>query len=213
MQFELPLKFFIFCNNNYTVQYNLQIVKSLTSAGIASSSIDEENLNKYITGELTFSFYSERQDGICISPYVTTLYKKENNENVILWEERLEQARLERYKYRPSRFFAIMAFSDLETCHAVSEIYEWDIKELREFVLIPSSLNKVSRHDMEIISVMRYYNCKETPREVLNAMCDNYWSGTPGLHKVYEKYPPVDPPLIRKPIWEWLIEGRLKVVK
>src|SRR5690606_17004585 len=118
------------------------------------------------------------------------------------------------YPLYPSRLSALYAFGDYETCELVAKKYGWDIRTVKKFELLPSPLNRVIKANMEIISLERYsVRISGQTEEDVHQMCELYWKGI----QADITYQP--PPVLKMRdikiglVWEYLIEGVLKMVE
>jgi hypothetical protein len=110
----------------------------------------------------------------------------------------------------PSRLSAVFAFGDYAACEAVNAQHGWPLDEVEQFRLIPNDLNRLTRVNMEIVSVARCsYRRAFWESEQIDWFWRSYWSGAGNLAVEL----PIDGVNFERvesgEIWEYLIEGRL----
>jgi hypothetical protein len=118
-----------------------------------------------------------------------------------------ELVRRQHFPTYPSRFSAVFAFADEESCRTVAASLHWDLNARREFDLVPNPRNRVVRLNMHAYTAAR--NLYTTERDFTPAEREElwlpYWRGDP---------PPVSPlpDEYSTPLWEYLIDGELRMV-
>ncbi|MEZ4780549.1 MAG: hypothetical protein R2816_02855 [Flavobacteriaceae bacterium] len=162
----------------------------------------------FLNGSIDYLPFVENQDcnlGLTslFANSITSNYRTEYN---------CELSRRYDFPSYPSRLSSCYAFGDYETCQRVSDKYGWDINSVRKFKLIAHTYNKVAKVNMEIISLERYANnISILDAKTQDRIWKSYWNGFGNIQ--------IELPIIngRKKndsgvIWEYLIEGILKIV-
>jgi len=205
---KIPNEFFIFVNfQNVMTKHNLEITKSIFSGAFGQIDMLEDFLSKYLAGTVDYLPWTpnENTDMNVISMFnnnITSEYRTEYN---------CELYRKYNNPRYPSRLSACYAFGDYETCIKVSKKYHWDLSTVRKFKLLPNPLNRVAKVNMEIVSLERTANrISMTSEDTQNSIWSSYWNG---IENIKLELPTVEG---RKEfnsgvIWEYLIEGRLKL--
>ena len=186
---------------------NLRVAGSLFS-GAFGSFIDQEFLEKYVSGKATYLPYrGTSMDLKSISPYCFSTisnYRLEHD---------AEMYREIHHPFFPSRLSAIFAFGDFKTCQEVADKHGWDIRTVKRFSLTDNPLNRVVKVNMEHVSLARDAYIKGSLMEAeINRLWRGYWTGFGNIK--------MDLPLSltsRKSyesgvIWEYLIEGVVKLI-
>ena len=205
--------FLVFTNLlNVVCWHNLRFTKAIISSGFVAASEDPTFRAAYLNGTANYAPFvpnNARSSNFVslFSTNVASSYEVEYD---------AEYLRSREFPLLPSRFSAVYAFGNYEDCHKVSKRYNWDLKEVRRFRLMPHPLNRVHRANMEIVSLMRtVYPSASWSREQRDDIWRHYWSGggtltveTPGIRDdalVQRSIPSGD-------IWEYLIEGKLELL-
>jgi hypothetical protein len=208
----IPDVFYVFVNMlDPRCFHNVTATKRLTSAAMESASLSRSFRAKYLDGSADyFPFVHSKPDCVTISAFCRSAV----NDYVV--EYQAELVRRKFFPLLPSRFSAVFAFGDRETCEAADAKYHWGLDSVREFRLQRDSLTRICRVNMEIISLMRgagrraFFNEKET-----ESVSSHYWRGGGSLaaevpavengKEVRKTYP-------SGVIWEYLIEGALELI-
>lgn len=229
---KVPEIFYIFLN-----QYNLVSKKNIEKTGCICSTgffqaiteTDKNFANKYLKG--TISSFSPNYTKInnfteqFINGTVDYLPFTENQKinlglislfsNSITSKYRTEYncelSRKYDFPTYPSRLSSCYAFGDYETCKFVSQKYNWDINSVRKFKLLPHPYNKVAKVNMEIVSLERYANTISTlDIQTQDRIWKSYWNG---IGNIKMELPTLNgrKEIKSKVIWEYLIEGILKI--
>jgi hypothetical protein len=118
-----------------------------------------------------------------------------------------ELVRREHYPHHPSRFSAVFAFGDEESCERVETQLQWDRQDRREFRLVPDPRNRVARLNFHAFTAARnvYMSERDFSADEREALWLPYWRGDP---------PPMRPlpPELSPALWEYLIDGVLELV-
>lgn len=211
-----PRYYYIFCNLlNPLTLHNLRFTKGFASAGAGSWAISKMQegdtfWQSYEDGTANYLPFqpSERtpKQAKAISPFqinVTAEYRVEHD------------AELYRHANKPlfpSRFSAIYAFGDWESCQAVADKYGWDLQSVRVFKLEPAPFNRVCKVNMEVVSLARdAYRTASFSAEEINKIWHHYWNGGGDMQLEYMKGNTRNT-VSTGVIWEYLIEGRVNKV-
>lgn len=205
---DIPKIFYIFCDTHNLVTYhNLKYGKSFSSAGFVEAHFNEDSKKRYLEGTATYLPYERTQPSVnTISPFMLTAM----NEYRI--EHDAEHVRLKYFPQLPSRLSAVYAFGDIDTCREVSDKWGWDLSSVKQFELVPNELNRVVRVNMEVVSLARgVYKGATWGIEEIENIWKHYWSGNDNLSP---EIPDKESRRIVSSgvIWEYLIEGQLKLV-
>ena len=177
---------------------NYNLVGQLTSASYGTSvGDDSDDLLPYIR--------NPRAQPRFISPFVVR--------TLSLWGVELDAERVRRQiaSDAPSRLSSVFAFGSLEDCESASRMYGWNLEEVRPFRLAEDADRRVSRVNMQIVSLARLAYAKGSlDVDMRDAIWSAYWAGDDGLALEL----PAPPPDIRREyssgcLWEYLIYGRL----
>ncbi len=202
--------FYIFVNlNNFTCFHNLKYTKTISSAGYNNAKQFPDFQQKYLEGTIDYHPFIPNPNfaDVVISLFTIAAI------NMYRVEYDAERVRRQYFPHLPSRFSALYAFKRYEDCLKAHNLYGWDLKTIRKFRLIPDPLTKVTRANMEIISLMRYaYPRASWSEEGINEIWKHYWAGLG--NQIIEIPALKEGKLIRQncnsgEIWEYLIEGQL----
>jgi hypothetical protein len=206
---EIPKVFFVFVNfNNHITKHNLEITKGFSSGAVGQIEITN-SLQKYLDGNIDYLPFIPNPNCELISPSMFNI----NITSEYITEYNCELYRRYNHKIFPSRFSAIFAFGEYETCVKVSKKYGWDINTVRKFKLEPTPLNRVIKVNMEIISTMRHAECVSMiDQNNHNLNWKEYWTGG---GEIQTGLPTVKGTTFFNSdiIWEYLIEGRLTLIE
>ena len=210
MDEEFPEYFYIFLNYNGILGdanwNNLNLTRRIDS-GLINNIYNEQFLLDYLSG--TQDYLPFIPNAKC--PKSPTSFVL----NIVSYyslEYNLELYRKNNVGKYPSRLSAIFAFGDYETCIKVSKKHKWPLSEVRRFKLKDlernNNLIRVSKHNMEIVSLMRGLDCRFFSGVNQNKIYEQYWNGNGNLKiiqngKEYET----------GEIFEYLIEGVLELVE
>ena len=194
---KIPEKFYIFQlynENNYIDRYykenfiKTNIIKSATF--IKGQKVEDTNYLDFF------------------NPQYTNAYSKFGIENINNeFEIKLEKYRKKYFPQLPSRYSCIFAFESYEMCELVSQCYHWNLMEVNCFK--PNKIIAIKRVNMEIISALKdMYNLFD--EESLKSYFNMYFSGELIKDIVY---PSDNKKISFSPIYEYLIEGELELVK
>lgn len=209
-ELSFPEHFYVFANQTrLDTRHNLSLTGTLFSAAYTYAGMGPEPRKAYMEGTLDYLPFVENTGSLPLrSPFTSRViyaYRAEYDAEVY---RRLRNPRL------PSRLSAVFAFGDEVSCEAAASRYRWDLNEVRRFRLVPSPLNRVHQVNMEIASVAftLYAGPTAIGPELSKHIWDEYWAGqvgspiegvsNGGQRQVYRPEPP---------IWEWLIEGILRL--
>lgn len=205
-------EYFIFVDlSNQSTQHNLKFTGEMFSSGYVAASQDAYFKQQYLAGNvnyLPFVVNNNRSTGFQ-SFYCTSAIA---NYRV---EYDAEVKRLSSFPALPSRLSAVYAFATKEDCREAQRLYNWDLDSVRKFTLIRDHLTKVAKVNMEIVSLMRFaYPRGMWSAEEIDKVWMHYWSGKGNLD--IDKSAMQPPPNTHKrvssgEVWEYLIEGRLKL--
>lgn len=122
-----------------------------------------------------------------------------NNE----FEVAIEEYRKNNFKNYPSRLSCIFAFGNFETCKMVSQLYHWNLNEIKKFKIV--ELHSACKVHMEIVSIYKANpQLMQNPDECFR----KYWNG-----EMIEEMLVDGRRNSVAPICEYLIEGILEEVK
>lgn len=193
-------------------QHNLRTTGAMVSAGVTAAEISPEFRAEYESGMALYAPLIPNANlkmpaMSLFSIAITSTYEIEYD---------AEYVRFREFARAPSRFSSLYAFGSQEDCEAASRLYQWPLEAVRSFELVPHSLNRVRRVNMEIVSLMRTaYRLASWSREQRDATWRHYWSGG-GEYSievpVLQHGAVVRRQLSSGVIWEYLIEGRLDLV-
>lgn len=169
---EVPEEFFVFVNFSSTIAAANYKAGSYPSASV-SAWADEKLRTKYQEGSINYlPFMPCDRDPIAISPYCLTAI------NDYRIEYDAEYYRINNTPLYPSRLSAVYAFEDIATCEIVSTKYGWDLATVRKFTLLPCSLNRVAKVNMEHVSLARHaYRVSGMQERDINELWGAYWHG------------------------------------
>ena len=207
---KIPDEFYVFVNlNNMMTKHNLEFTKTFTSAIFGQLSVTPDLLPKFLTNSINYLPFipNDESDFKVISMFnnsITSDYRIEYN---------CELFRKRFYPHFPSRLSCIYAFGDFKDCEIVSKKYGWNLSTVMKFKLIDNPLNRVVKVNMEIISLGRYANnVSIIDKDSQNDIWESYWNGSGNIkmelptlngRKEFES----------SEIWEYLIEGQLKLIE
>lgn len=206
---EVPAEFYIFVNHYYPVTvHNLSYTGGFLSSAFVNWNISEEFKRKYEDGTADYlPFVPANTDGGVISSYCLTAM---NDYRV---EYDAEVSRKMYYPKYPSRFSAVFAFGDYETCQKVAKKHYWDLSEVKKFRLLGNPLNRVIRVNMEVISLVRHaYRFSMSSPDDLNSIWNHYWQGKGNLSLELPQSDSSRKVFHSGEIFEYLIEGRVILV-
>ncbi|MDD5070595.1 MAG: hypothetical protein PHV17_07670 [Candidatus Omnitrophica bacterium] len=139
-------------------------------------------------------------------------------------EDLLEIYRKQISPLLPSRVSCIFAFSLYDTCKHVADYYDWHDGRICRYNLIDHNLNRVSRHNINIVNTYRELLIWAKDRNLLDSfnnqyasLCRHYWMGIGRID--FESFPSdngrvyADIPPKCTQVWEYLIEGQLKLIE
>lgn len=205
--------FWVFTDtSNVACWHNLRFTKSISSSGFTAAASDPAFRDAYVRGTANYAPYVPNNGRSSSFVSLFTIHATSQYEA----EYDAEYLRYHEFPTLPSRLSAVYAFGREEDCRKAHDLYHWDLGTLRRFRLIRDPLNRVHRANMEIVSLMRsFYPRASWSREERDNIWRHYWSGGGSLR--------VEIPVIRDDtpsrqwfesgeIWEYLIEGRLKLV-
>lgn len=207
---EIPKYFYVFLDfkGDFGVVHknNFKLTKKLTS-GLINNMMNETYLENYINGKQKYLPFIPSSD-IPISPTSFAF----NIVNNYALEYNLEQHRYRNFGKYPSRLSAIYAFGDYETCKRVNQMYGWDLKTVKKFRLLENGmlqdLFRITKHNMEIVSCLRGFDCRFFSEEDQEKIYEHYWSGKGNLtlNNYGQNYNAGE-------IYEYLIDGILELVE
>jgi hypothetical protein len=110
----------------------------------------------------------------------------------------------------PSRFSAIFAFADEQSCKCAEVQMEWKTQDTRKFRLLPDPRNRVARVNMHTFTAAQYLYMTErdfslSEREQLWLP---YWDGKEPPSRSLQPHSPD----WSTPLWEYLIDGELQLM-
>ncbi len=205
---RVPDTFYVFVtNSNVVTRHNLKFAGGFSSAAFGQLGIGDFS-NQYQSGDIDYFPFvpNHRKDMHLVSMFtnhVTAEYKTEYN---------CEVYRKEYFPTYPSRFSAVYAFGDFESCEAVSKKYGWSLDEVKRFRLQPNTNNRIAKVNMEVISL---YRCASRVSylepETENKIWHSYWTSKENITLAL---PTVNGSKEFEGglIWEYLIEGHLLVI-
>jgi len=206
-QESLPEYFYVFVDmDNMITNHNLTITKCLSSSIIGGLS-DLEIFNSYMNGTIDYLPFIPnpnvaRKPISMFQNTITSDYRTEYN---------CEIFRKHYFPLFPSRLSAIYAFGDYESCERATKMYHWNINNLKKFKLEDNPFNRVVKVNMEIVSWERTANrISSLDHNMEEQIWLAYWNGESGgifeLPTIYGR-----DRFEVKTLWEYLIEGRIKL--
>jgi len=206
-----PETYYIFVSRyDRMAVHNLKFTKTFISAAYTYCTMDKDFLRKYLDGTATYLPYLRANPDLMVpSPYQMTAI---NDYRV---EYDAEYYRLLRFPTYPSRLSAIFAFGDFETCEEVSRKYGWDLSTVRQFKLIRDDLTRITKVNMEVVSLARTaYRHSASDIETIEYIWNHYWSGAGNLQLEIPNIQDFGRQVLASgEIWEYLIEGSLVLVE
>lgn len=151
---------------------------------------------KFLNGEINYTDILNENFSCRLTKFG---FENINNE----FEVVVENYRKNNFPHYPSRLSCIYAFEDFDTCKLVSQLYKWDLNEVKKFKIV--KLHSACKTHMEIISTY-----KPDPQLItnLNDCLKKYWMG-----EKIEEILLNNKRLSVAPIYEYLIEGVLEEIK
>lgn len=204
----IPKEFFVFVDQtNFITAHNLKETKIFSSAAF-SQWTDNSFATKYEQGAIDYLPYSinPNKNIQTVSPFentITSEYTTEYNSEVF---------RKHYFPKFPSRLSCVYAFGDFATCEQVSKKYGWQLSTVQKFSLIANPLNRIAKVNMEIVSLYRYATrVSMTDIETNEKIWNSYWTGQGNIQL---ELPTINGRQTFKSeiIWEYLIEGQLKLI-
>jgi hypothetical protein len=175
-QSPIPETFYIFVNRNIPITlHNITFTKTLFSGAIVNCSLDSSFLSKYMNGTARYAPYEPCETDLrAFSPYCVTAINDYRVEYEAEWFRR------EYYPLYPSRFSAVFAFGEFETCQEVAKKHKWNLDEVHKFKIREvTDLTRVIKVNMEIISLARHaYRISSQGEGVREFIWKNYWEGS-----------------------------------
>jgi hypothetical protein len=198
-----PERYFIIVNSVWpTTRTALESTGRFASAAFEAMKGDSSIASAFAAGTLDYLPYIENPSWLgrwsVPGRTVALRYRVDHDAELV---------RRQHFPRSPSRFSAVFAFGDGESCERVEAALEWERKDRREFRLLPDPCNRVVR-----LNFHAYTAARERYLTELDFRCEEreelwmpYWTGGP---------PPLDPlpARFREPLWEYLIEGVLETV-
>lgn len=213
MAAELPSILYIFVNQLRPTTQNNAKLGTFTSGAYTTCSFDSDFAKRYLEGNVDYLPFTPNPawDVQALSPFLVSSMSD------YTCEYHAELTRRAEFPLLPSRLSATYAFSDYATRQAVAAKYpSWDLSSVIEFELGSAGdpFTRVARVNMEVVSLMRYaFVVSSLDEETTKYVWRHYWSGAgslpmelPGADFKREMYHSGE-------IWEYLIEGRLDIVK
>jgi hypothetical protein len=208
-----PQYFFIFCNLLHpATKHNLRFTNGFASAGAGSWAISKNIEND--------KFWQAYEDGSAdYIPFIPNAHSETSVKAIspfwmsVTAEYRVEYdaelCRQANSPLSPSRFSCIYAFGDWESCQVAADKWGWRLDDIRVFVLEPGEYNRVSRVNMEVVSLARTaYRTASFSAEEIHKIWSHYWRGGGDMtleFMVGDKHRQFESGVI----WEYLIEGRV----
>ncbi len=211
---EAPEYYYIFLNfdngiTGFVHKHNFELDHKLRSGFVHNLGLDNKYIERYMNGTQKYIVTNQNEnDELPKSP---TSFLLGCTDNYGL-EHNIEIYRYNNVGVYPSRFSALFAFGDYETCKVVSDKYGWDLEEVRKFKLCSDGALKpfyrVSKHNMEIISALRAIDMNSVSVKEQDSIYKQYWNGDARGNLVIngETYNIGE-------IYEYLIEGTLEMVE
>lgn len=206
---EAPSEFYIFVNHYSPItEHNLRVTGQFISGAFANLLADGTFLQKYIDGSANYLPFERCNDLKVFTPYCVTAI------NDYRIEYDAEICRKNHFPIFPSRLSALYAFGDYESCKEVNRKYGWPLKTVKKFQLIDRPLNRVIKVNMEHVSLARHaYKVSMLATNDIDMIWRKYWAGFGNIDIELHV-----PDMTRKifssgVIWEYLIEGGVKLIK
>lgn len=182
---------------------------SITAYSLSQKGVDNFT-EKFLNGELDYLpfNYNQNCDVNFVSMFtnsISSLYTIEYN---------CEISRRYFYQNNPSRLSSCYAFADYESCIKVNNLYGWNLNNVRKFKLLNHEANKVSKVNMEIISLARSANdISYSHEDTQKQLWKSYWEG---FGSISMELPTINGgrQIIESGcLWEYLVEGILMLVE
>jgi len=197
---QLPTSFWVFVSrSNFLAAHNVAAVGQITSPSVVAriTGKEEEYLAAIPNPDATGA----------VSQFGLSLLGR-------YWSEyNGELLRRQEFPGKPSRFGALFAFGDFQTCEKVAEKHHWDISEVREFK--PLLVANWGRFDMSLVTLMNGVTARSNLPFSDMTLWRAYWSGSgegaawtmPSATNLGE----METFSSGEPVWEYLIDGSLKL--
>lgn len=209
---EIPNIFYIFLDFGGFIGgisgHNFNLEPKLVSSGIRNIQYDNFSTQDFIEGNINYIPFT--RTNLTFNSPSTFMINTINNYNL---EYNLELYRFNYYKQFPSRLSGIFAFGDYESCKLVAQKYKWNLKTVKRFKLIDSNIIKVTKHNMEIISLLRHIQLSTFSKENQDSFYNQYWLGNGNIQVEVPNFSQSTTILNSGVIYEYLIEGCLAEVK
>lgn len=193
-----PDKLFIFVSQTALMsRYNFELVGRIDSAA-ASAWDDPTVMALYRQGRLEYGVKLNNPKVLSrMSPFMTNY----NNDPL---EIELEAVRFATFSHLPSRLSALYGFAEREECERASELYGWDMTEMRTVRVLQDERVRAHRANMNLITILRGFPIFAGPAgHPVREGITHYWQGSGN--------PPegviVSDTRLRESLCEWLVEG------
>lgn len=224
-QIGVPDPFYVFVNRaHWPARHNVTRTGKLVSAAFLaavsetapagtdarlSRGIQSDIRERFITGTIDYLPFTPNPTHFgWLSPFAVSATAKYRV------EYEAEIARRHHFPRAPSRLSAIFAFGDDQSCEQASRLHGWPLDEVRQFRLLPHPLARVSKVNMEIVSLMLLAHGGGTTFNVtdLDEIWRGYWSGADSLELDVLVGEGKSESRSSGCLWEYLIEGALEAI-
>jgi len=201
---KVPEVLYVFVNRFHPVTWhNIEITGQFSSAAISGATMEPKYLEQYLNGTADYTpFLPNQQAFPALSMFgagVVSQYAVEYD---------AESYRRRHCRLYPSRFSAVYAFGDMETCATVSARYHWPLSSVMPFRLQELPITRIARVNMEHISVARDAYRLSTVGDQ-DAVWQAYWSGAEVVTHNVPAAGGARQDLTSGVIWEYLVDGIL----
>lgn len=200
----VPEVFYVFVNQNHPVTWhNFQLTGRFASAAMTAASMDPQFLLRYLDGSADYTPFLPNPSACpAISAFgvsLTAPYAVEYD---------AESFRRRFSPLFPSRFSAVYAFGDMESCEKASAMYHWPLASVVPFKLADLPYTRVARVNMEHVSVARAAYSSSTVRDP-DAIWRAYWEGAATVAHWLPAAGGGRVEHTTDELWEYLIDGIL----
>lgn len=213
---DLPKVFYIFLHSNrsWHLKWNFNLTNHLVSASLMNAALNNELMQKYLNGFMDYTPFIPNRDSDVQSP--SSFSMREVNEYTVDYNAELFRKGQVSTKIYPSRFACIYAFGSKEDAQKASDVWGFDMSDLRKFTLSSELPSRAVKVNMQIISQMWNIGSSATlDPEQQHIIWDHYWSGKGDLSiEVPDPKDGIARVIVNEGvIWEYLIDGKLDLVK
>lgn len=208
---KIPNIFYIFLDFGGFIgkSNSLNLEQKIVSSGIRNIQYDNFSIKDFVEGNINYLPFT--RTNLTFNSPSTFMINTINNYNI---EYNLELYRFNYYKQFPSRLSGIYAFGDYKSCELAAQKYKWNLKTVKRFKLNDSNIIKVTKHNMEIISLLRHIRLSAVSKENQEYFYNQYLLGNGNVQVEATNSAQSFPTILNSGvIYEYLIEGCLTEVK